>query len=84
MRFDVGASESQVIDRDARVDRAVDRVGEELAVERRDRDAVDALRDVRLEDLLLLQLIRRRRRVPEHLDVAEFLGGALGADASRS
>ena len=67
-------------DRNAGVDRAIDRVGQELAVERRDGDAVDALRDVGLEDLLLLQLIRRRRRVPQHLDVAEFRRRALGAD----
>ena len=44
-------------DRNAGVDRAVDRVGQEVAVERRDRDAVDALRDERLEDLFLLQLV---------------------------
>ena len=68
-------------DRDAGVDRAVDRVGEELAVERRDRDAVHLLRDVRLENLLLLQLIRARGRVPENLDVPQLLRGPLRADA---
>ncbi len=80
MRFDVGASESHVVTgMPASIARLIVSV-EELAVERRDGDAVDALRDVRLEDLLLLQLIRRRRRVPQHLDVAEFLRRVLGAD----
>ena len=67
-------------DGNAGIDRAIDRVLQEFAVERRDGDAVDALRDVRLEDFLLLQLIRRRRRVPQDLDVAEFRRRSLGAD----
>ena len=45
-----------------------------------DRDAVHALRDERLENLLLLELVGGLRRAPDHLDVAELLGGALGAD----
>ena len=48
-------------DRDARVDGAVDRVGEKVAVQARDRDAVHVLRDERLEDLLLPQLVRASR-----------------------
>ena len=67
-------------DRNAGVDRAVDGVGEEVAVQRRDRDAVDALRDERLEDLLLLQLVGALRRAPEDLDVAELGRLALRAD----
>ena len=63
--------------RNARVDRPVDRVREERTVEARDRDAVHALRDERLQDLLLLQLIGVRRPVPEDLHVAELLGLAL-------
>ena len=66
--------------RDAGVDGAVDRLGEELAVQRRDRDAVDALGDVGLEDFLLLQLIRRCGRIPQHFDIAVFSGRALGAE----
>ena len=66
--------------RDARVDRLVDRFGEEVAVERRDGDAVDLLGDEGLEELLLLQLVGRRRGVPENVDVAVFLRLPLGAD----
>ena len=60
-------------DRDARVDRLVDRFGQEVAVQRRDRDAVDLLGDRRLENLFLLQLVGasparsrgcRRSRIP--------------------
>ncbi len=66
--------------RNAGVDRAVDGLGQEVAVQRGNRDAVHALGDKRLENLLLLQLVRVRRRVPEDLDVAQLLGRALGAD----
>ena len=67
-------------DRDAGVHRAVDRLGEEVAVQARDRDAVDLLRDERFEDLLLLELVGALGPAPDHLDVAEPGGLALGAD----
>ena len=65
---------------DPGVDRAIDRVGQEVAVERRDRDAVDALRDEGLEDLFLPQLVGRLGRPPFDLDVAELSGRPFRAD----
>ena len=66
--------------RDAGIHGAIDRLGQEIAVQARDRDAVDALRDERLEDFLLLELIAGLRAAPDDLDVAELLRRPLGAD----
>ncbi len=66
--------------RDARIHRAIDRLGQEIAVEARDRDAVHALRDERLEDFLLLQLVAGLRAAPDDFDVAELFRRPLGAD----
>ena len=51
-------------DRNAGGDGAVDGLGEEVAVEARDRDAVHALRDERLQDLLLAELVGGLRPAP--------------------
>ena len=67
-------------DRDARIHGAIDRLGQEIAVQARDGDAVHALRDERLEDFLLLQLVAGLRAAPDDLDVAELFRRALGAD----
>ena len=53
-----------VVTWDSSGNRAVDRVGEEVAVQRRYRDAVDALRDIRLQDFLLFELVGIRFGIP--------------------
>jgi hypothetical protein len=68
-------------DRDAGIDRTIDRLGQEVGVQRRDPDPVDALCDVRLEDLLLSELVRRWGPVPEDLDVSELRRRALRANS---
>ena len=80
MRFDVGASESHVTTGMPASTALSIVLGQEVGVQHRDRDAVHLLRDERLEDLLLLELIGVVRAAVDHLDVAERRRLALGAD----
>ena len=57
----------------------VDGIGQEIAVQTRDRDPVDSLGNERLENFLLAQLIGVLRPAPDHLDIPELLRLALGA-----
>ena len=63
------------------VDGVIDGVGQQIAVEARDRDAVDALGDERLENLLLPDLVGALRPAPDDLDAAELLRRPLGPGA---
>ena len=82
MRFAFRSVRAPGYQRDATIDGAIDRVGEEVAIEAGDRDAIDTLSDERSQNLLLANLIGRFWTAPHDLDASQFPRRSLGSDAS--